>query len=94
MEVDHPHRVGRERVGIGHGDRYRFLQAEHVVDVRVVVQAVDNREFGGPRIAEDVADPFRHEGLHEDLLAAVAQFGLLGSGARPRTDTLMIGGMG
>ena len=89
MEVHHPHRVGRERIGVGHGDRHALVQAEHVVDVRVVVEAVDDGKLGGPRIAEDVPDSLRHQGVHEDLLAAVAQWGLLDSGARSRRGAFM-----
>ena len=89
VKVDHSHRIGRERIGVGHGDRHRFVQAEHVVDVRVVVEAVDDGKLRGSRITEDVPDPLCKKGLHEDLLAGIAQRGLLDSGTRPRWVAIM-----
>jgi hypothetical protein len=82
--VEHAHRVaepggdvhvhGREpaaglRVCVGHGDRDRLLQREHVVDAGLAREAVHERQLGSAGIAEHDRDAFLPEDLEKRLLA-------------------------
>ena len=44
------------RVAVGHADRSRLLERQHVVEVVRRRERVDQRELGAPRVAEDVGD--------------------------------------
>ena len=57
----HMHVAGDElaagaRVAVGHGHHDRLLQAQHVGQVRVLLQRVHDRQLGGAGIAEQVRD--------------------------------------
>ena len=57
----HVHVAGDElaagaREAVGHGHHQRFLQAQHVGEVRVLLQRVHDRQLGGAGVAEQMRD--------------------------------------
>jgi hypothetical protein len=46
------------------------VQGQHVAELRVVGEAVDDRTLGGPGVAEQVLDAVADQAVHQDVLAA------------------------
>ena len=76
VQVDEGGVVRRRRVAVGHADRDRFLQAEHVVEVGREVE--EERQLGRARVAEDAA----HAEVAQQLQDGVAD----GGGGRGGVD--------
>ena len=62
-----PGRRPRLRVAVGHRHHARFLQGEHVVDLRGAQQGVDQGQLGGAGIAEDILDALAFEQFEQQL---------------------------
>lgn len=56
-------------VGIRHRHRHTFMQRQHELDLRVVLQDVHEPLFGRAGVAEDVAHPVRDQLLQQRTLA-------------------------
>ena len=67
VEVRDPDPARRLRPRVRHGDRDRLLESEDVPHGGIVLEGVHERELGRPRVAEEVLDPLRDQGLHHDL---------------------------
>ncbi len=62
-------------VRVRHTDGDALMQGEHELNVRVVLQHVDERLLGRTGVAKDVAHPVGDELLHEGALAGKARHG-------------------
>ena len=65
MQVDHAGLARGLGIAVGHGHHAGFLQAHDVADVLAPDEGVDERQFGGTGIAEDVLDPLGFEGFKQ-----------------------------
>ncbi|HLJ08484.1 MAG TPA: hypothetical protein VKX24_08095 [Acidimicrobiia bacterium] len=54
-------------VAVGHGHHHVLLQAEHVVELGMVGQGVDEGQLRRPRVAEAVDDAFGPKHLEQDI---------------------------
>ena len=70
VEIDEADLARSERPAVGHGDRRRFLQAEHVGDVGRVDQRVHQRHFGRAGIAEDMGDALVAQDVDQHVIGA------------------------
>ena len=59
--------AGGLRVAVGHRHDAGLLQAEHVVEPRAVGQGIDQRQFRGARITEDVLAAFTLQDVEQDV---------------------------
>ena len=69
VQVDEGGLATIARVGIGHAHRRALLHREHVANVRVVLQLVNDWPFAGTRISENVIHALSAEHFHERTLA-------------------------
>jgi hypothetical protein len=65
VEIDHRELAGGLRIAIGHADHARLLQSEHVTQLVFDRERIHQRQFGGPRIAEQNLDALLLEQLKE-----------------------------
>ena len=70
MQVDHAGAAAGARVVARCTDGDAFMQGHHVVDRRHIAERIEQRAFGGARIAEDVPHAMQHQALNEDITSA------------------------
>ena len=67
MQIDDPGLARSLGVAVRHCHDAGLLQAEHVVDALAADQGVDQRQFGGTGIAEDVLDALGLQGFEQHV---------------------------
>ena len=82
VQVHHARAPARLRIVARGADGHGLVQRQHVADLRVVRQALDDGALGGAGIAEEILDAVAHQGFHEDVSSAHA--GLLSCRASGR----------
>ena len=87
----HVHVAGDElaagaRVAVRHGHHERLLQAQHVGEVRVLLQRMHDGQLGGARIAEQMRDALVLQEREEGGAAGDAVHGGHGGGASVATE--------
>ena len=69
VQVHERGRVAIARVSVRHAHRRALLRGEHVANIRVVLQLIENRPLAGARIAEYVLDALGAQHLHQRALS-------------------------
>ncbi len=68
VDVDDGGSVSGAGVAVRHREGHRLVEAENVLELRVVLQAVHEGELGRSRVAEDVLRILGEELLHDGVL--------------------------
>ena len=69
VEVDERGPAGGAGIGFGHAHDHALLNREHVLQVRKVLEGIEQRTFTGAGVAEYVLDTLRPQHLHYRLFA-------------------------
>jgi len=63
MQVDEAWLTRGLRVTVGHRDHGGFLQPKHIVELRSIKQGIDQWQFRGARIAENILAAFAFQDI-------------------------------